>query len=235
MEDPAEDLFTLSVRCRQGNVTVFEGLREGNSFYLQRVLDVLEGMPDRPPFAGVCRSIFALLALSDMAARRVGLPPGMMGESQPVSDLPKEVLNHLGKMRKWVQFSDEDLQGLNIDLQDLSPFVFRLGSTQLDNQALVNSSLERAPVLRFGTSVCLALPTSVGSPITLYLLKVVAALGKVSFLRNPRRSFIGNFFPGRHSFPWTSLRPLNHLEKTIGWSGPLSRKLIRVDTCTWSS
>ena len=69
LEDPAEDLFSTSVHCRYGNFTVFEGLREANGFYLQRVLDVIEEMPEKEPFAGFRRSIFALLTLSDAVAK----------------------------------------------------------------------------------------------------------------------------------------------------------------------
>jgi hypothetical protein len=59
-EDPAENLFTTSVHCRTVNFVVLEGLREGNGFYLQRVLDVLQDMPDGEPFQSIRRAVFAL-------------------------------------------------------------------------------------------------------------------------------------------------------------------------------
>jgi len=83
LEDPAEDLFTTVVHSSDRNFLVFEGLREGNGFYLQRVLDVLEDIPDRGHFARMRRSVFALLALSDAVAKRAGCVHGMMGEPQP--------------------------------------------------------------------------------------------------------------------------------------------------------
>src|ERR1700692_2896904 len=86
LEDPAEDLFTTVVHSSNGNFLVLEGLREGNGFYLQRVLDVLEDIPDRGRFARMRRSVFALLALADAVAERAGLVHGMMGEPKPHSD-----------------------------------------------------------------------------------------------------------------------------------------------------
>src|ERR1019366_4536778 len=45
IEDPAESVFVGLVHTAQGNFRVFEGLREGTSFYLQCILDVLETVP----------------------------------------------------------------------------------------------------------------------------------------------------------------------------------------------
>ncbi len=181
MEDPAEDLFTTAVHCQQGNFVVLEGLREGNGFYLQRVLDALEKMPSREPFAGMRRSVFALLVLSDAVARRAGLYAGERGWPEPLDDLPMEVLNNLPTISAWVRFSAQDPELSHIDLKDLEPFVFDQDSSLLQ-EALTDSSLERQPILRFGDLICLALPVAVGTAIPLYVSKVVESLGKTHVL-----------------------------------------------------
>jgi hypothetical protein len=177
LEDPAEDLFSTSVHCRQGNFTVFEGLRESNGFYLQRVLDVIEEMPEEEPFASFRRSVFALLTLSDAVAQRAGVSPFIVGEIVPHADLPKEIAETLVSMPRWVLFSANDPEVRRISLDDLQPFSFKMPESELLGQSLGHTSLERYPVLQFGDLICLALPTAVGSAVTRYVLEMAASLG----------------------------------------------------------
>lgn len=179
IEDPAEDLFTTAVHSTNGNFLVYEGLREGNGFYLQRVLDVLEGTPDRGVFARMRRSVFALLALSNAVAERAGCSHGMTGASEPHSDIPKEILARLNEMRKWVRFDGDDLERMGVELKDLSPFIFKEGKSKFEEELLTDSSLQRHPVILFGDTVCLALPTSVGLAITRFVVGAVASSGNL--------------------------------------------------------
>lgn len=177
LEDPAEDLFSTSVHCRHGNFTIFEGLREANGFYLQRVLDVIEEMPEKEPFAGFRRSVFALLTLSDAVAQRAGVSPFIVGEIVPQADLPRGITERLGQMLQWVLFSANDPEVSRISLDDLRPFIFKAPESELLSQSLGHTSLERYPVLQFGDLVCLALPTAVGSAVTRYILEMATSLG----------------------------------------------------------
>lgn len=180
LEDPAEDLFSTSVHCRLGNFTVFEGLREANGFYLQRVLDVIEEMPEKEPFAGFRRSVFALLTLSDAVAQRAGVSPFIVGDIVPQTDLPGGMTKSLGQMLQWVLFSAGDPEVGRISLDDLQPFLFKVPESELLCQTLGHTSLERYPVLQFGDLVCLALPTAVGSAVTRYILEMTNSLGVTS-------------------------------------------------------
>jgi hypothetical protein len=47
MEDPAEDVFATLVNTPAGNFRIFEGIREGTGFCLQRILNVVEDNPGR--------------------------------------------------------------------------------------------------------------------------------------------------------------------------------------------
>lgn len=179
LEDPAEDLFTTVVHSSNGNFVVLEGLREGNGFYLQRVLDVLEDIPDKGRLARMRRSVFALLALADAVATRAGLVHGMIGKSEPHSDLPRELLTQLNGMRQWVRFSHQDLEQMGVDILDLSPFVLQPGATRLESEPMADSSLQLHPILLFGDVICLALPTSVGTAITRYVVSTMASSGNL--------------------------------------------------------
>jgi hypothetical protein len=176
LEDPAEDVFSTSVHCRTGNYTVFEGLREGNGFYLQRVLDVIDGMPEREPFGGLRRSVSALLALSDAVASRANVTEYIMGESQPLSAVPRRIVDQLGRMREWVRFRPDELEEHRVSIEALKPFMFEIPASRISQQALGQTFLEKCPVLRIGDSICLALPTAVGSAVTRFVIERVRSL-----------------------------------------------------------
>jgi hypothetical protein len=68
MEDPAEDVFVTLVNTPLGNFRIFEGIREGTGFHLQRILNVVERMPDRGPFSRIRNSVHSMLLLSEELA-----------------------------------------------------------------------------------------------------------------------------------------------------------------------
>jgi hypothetical protein len=63
-EDPAEDVFVSLVATPRGNFRVLEGIWESGTFYLQRVIEVVERMPTTGAFAALRESVYALLSLS---------------------------------------------------------------------------------------------------------------------------------------------------------------------------
>src|SRR3990172_1009810 len=84
MEDPAEDVFLALVNTPRGNFRIFEGIREGNGFCLQRILNVVETMPDTPACNRIRSSIDCLLKLSEAVAARAGLPENSLGGELPL-------------------------------------------------------------------------------------------------------------------------------------------------------
>jgi hypothetical protein len=50
MEDPPDDEFVTLASTPAGNFRIFEGIWQGASFHLERILDVVERMPDQEPF-----------------------------------------------------------------------------------------------------------------------------------------------------------------------------------------
>ncbi|MGO9259226.1 MAG: hypothetical protein ACLQU1_23375 [Bryobacteraceae bacterium] len=84
-EDPAEDVFVSLVNTSRGNFRIFEGIREGNGFHLQRVLNVIETMPQEPPHQRVRDCVESLLKPSDAAAGRAGLAENTLGRRRRIA------------------------------------------------------------------------------------------------------------------------------------------------------
>lgn len=122
MEDPAEDVFITLVNTPKGNFRVFEGIREGTGFCLQRILNVVEGMPNTGIFSELRISIESLLKLSDAVAARAAIIENSLGQENPVDDLPKNIASRLARLRDHVRFSEDDLAQLEISKASLSPF-----------------------------------------------------------------------------------------------------------------
>ncbi len=92
-EDPAEDMFAALVNTPKGNFRIFEGIREGNAFHLQRILSVLESMPDGAPYDRLRGSVESLLRISDAVAERAGVRENVLGSELPLQSLPAELLS----------------------------------------------------------------------------------------------------------------------------------------------
>ena len=178
MEDPAEDVFVSLVNTQGGNFRIFEGLRQGNGFYLQRILNVVDTMPDTRSYNNLRSSINALLKLSDAVAYRRALRENILGAEFPAKTLPKGIADHLAASRDLVTFTDEDLRQLEIDKNALGPFLFapqRRG--ELLAQQLGNTSLERYPLISAGELLYFILPTATGAATTRLVIEWLSAGG----------------------------------------------------------
>ena len=170
LEDPPEDVFVGRIATPEGDRKIFLGVWESTDYFLQFMIDTLlsSEVPSR------CRKlldpIFALLRLSDYVADRLRLARWHTEPStpaQPVRIPPSlNLIDHL----RAVTFTNDDLHTLGISREDLAPFLFSWASAGgLLNEALGDSSLERAPLVDFGDLLVLAVPSAV-SPACRYLL-----------------------------------------------------------------
>jgi hypothetical protein len=178
MEDPAEDVFVSLVNTPAGNFRIFEGLREANGFYLQRILNVVDTMPDTRGYNNLRSSINALLKLSDAVASQRALRENILGAEFPAKTLPKGIADHLAASRDLVTFTDDDLRQLEIDKNALARFLFvpqRRGD--LLAQQLGNTHLERYPLISTGELLYFVLPTATGSAITRLVIEWLSAGG----------------------------------------------------------
>jgi hypothetical protein len=178
MEDPSEDVFVTLVNTPRGNFRVFEGVRDGTGFHLQRLLNVVETMPDREPFNRIRGTINCLLKLSEAIAERAGVRENALGQEMPIEALPTEIADRLPQARSLILFRDEDLERLGVDKECLSEFAFSPHDrVQLRLQMIGHSELERRPVLFRGSCAYLLLPTAVASAITRFVVESVLTMG----------------------------------------------------------
>ena len=177
VEDPAENVFVGLVNTSLGNFRIFEGLREGTSFYLQLVLDVLETAPRKDHFELMRRSVGSILKLSEAVAERAGLSEYELGNENPVPTLSDAITARFPSTSARAAFAFADLSALGIHIEDLSPFFFDPASgPALLNQDVGNSTLERYPLAQCDDRLYLAVPTAVASAVTRFVLDSVRFL-----------------------------------------------------------
>lgn len=177
VEDPAEGVFVGLVNPSRGNFRIFEGLREGTSFYLQLVLDVLETASGQDHFDSMRRSVEGLLKLSEAVAGRAGVSEYELGAENPVPTLSEAITARLPSTSGCVAFAFADLRALGIRADDLSPFVFDPASgPRLLDQEIGNSDLELYPLVYCEDRFYLAIPTGVASAITRFVIASVRFL-----------------------------------------------------------
>ncbi len=176
MEDPAENVFAVLVNTPNGNFRIFEGVREGTAFYLQRILNVIETIPSGRMYGAIRESVNALLKLSEAIAERAGVPENTLGQELPLESIPKEIADRLGHYRGLVRFSNEDLKKLGIQTESLAPFALRKAMREeLPRRRLGNTELERFPLVRVGEAIYVLLPTAIASAITRFVIESVVA------------------------------------------------------------
>ncbi len=178
MEDPAEDVFVGTVRSPRGNFRVLEGIWEGNAFYLQRFLDVIERMPSASGYEEIRSNVNALLRLSEIACDRASLPRHHLGGEVPLARIEPDVLGQLPGLRASLRFTSSDLRSAGIDPRHLDPFTFRPSErSALMGEQAGHSSLERRPLLRDPAGVVFVLPTAVSSAIRRLVVERMSAAG----------------------------------------------------------
>lgn len=172
IEDPAENVFVGLVNTSLGNFRIFEGLREGTSFYLQLILDVLETAPREEHFDLMRRSVNSLLKLSEAVAERAGVSEYELGQENPVPNLSDAIAASFLSASARATFALGDISAFGINADDLSQFVFDPASgPALLNQEVGNSDLERYPLLYCDDRFHLAVPTAVASAITRFVIE----------------------------------------------------------------
>jgi hypothetical protein len=162
LEDVPEDVFTARIYSKRGNYQILEGLWESGTFYLQRFVNLADGLPDDPEFQSTADSIHALLRLSDAVCERAGLHCNEIGAISPEAHLSSKLSVESAQLRKLVRFTESDLVQLGIDPVDLIPFGFDpTYKAELCNQVVSHSELEAKPLAFDGEYTYLLLPTAV--------------------------------------------------------------------------
>lgn len=227
MEDPAEDVLVGAVRSPWGNFQVLEGLWEGGTFYLQRFVEVVDGMPSGSGYDAIRRAMIALLRLSDAACGSARLGRWQLGAEMHAATLSKRAIPSLLLRRRHLRFTQQDLAAIGVDAADLMPFIFDMAAQgSLLDEPLGASSLERFPLLLDRDIFYLVLPTAVSSAIR-YL--IMAELGRAGMLE-AFKAALGNCYAELFAeTPFLGGRTSAPLRFVPGPHGAFAETIMHVD------
>lgn len=170
-ENKAEQLFVGLIRTSRGGFRVLEGNWAGQSFHLQRMVNIVEGMPVGNPYDLLREAMFALLALSDLACDRAGLRRYTPGQFEPLSALPPETAEQVVDAPGLVRFDSDDLAALGIEREALEPFIFEAEHRgELLKHAWGDTPLEACPLVATDNAVHLVMPTAVSLSIRRFVI-----------------------------------------------------------------
>ena len=183
-EDPAEDVFVTLIMTPRGDFRVLEGIWESAGFDLQRVVNVLELLPDGAFTDRLREPVYALLRLSDLVCQRAGLFRYQLGSEERAKVLPASVLNTIDTRAKIVSFSEADFNEHGIAPEHLVEFGFPADQrAMLPYEAIGNSTLERFPIVHRNGESCFLLPTATSAAIRRYVIETIESIdGREAFI-----------------------------------------------------
>ena len=166
-EDPAEDVFIAKACTKRGTYQIFEGNWEGSTFFLERFIDIVDGMPSGERYEVTKRSVHALLHLSDIVANNSEVEANIVAAQYPESNIPQEALLPLGQLRQRVMFSEDELKPYGFSIEDISPFIFDISIAKdlpfPSHQSLTD--LDKHPILDAGYGKYFLFPQGVSTAI----------------------------------------------------------------------
>jgi hypothetical protein len=179
-EDPAEDVFIGLVSNRCDNFRTFEGLWESNAFFLQRFLDILDGMPPLGLFSQLQRRVVAMLRLSEALASRCTLQKYTVGGEEPRDRIPHSLLQDVSSLSRKVCFTKQDLTDLGIEERDLSPFICDLSLRyRLVGTHPSTTVLERRPIVASYGCWYVMLPSAIGAAVRIFIIDAISKLNMI--------------------------------------------------------
>ena len=227
MEDPSEDVFVSLVNTPRGNFRVFEGIREGNAFHLQRILNLVETMPDSPAYNRIRKSIESLLRLSDSLADRAGVSENELGQELPLKCLSAAMADQASGTCDLIRFNIGALTQAETPIESLSEFILNLqDGPKVRDQFMGNTEVERRPLVLHNDCVHLLLPTAVGSAITRFVIESVLSMGQAAAFEHALAGEYTQLFR-RAPILGTVSRPEIRLQKITG--GRIGSMMSEVD------
>ena len=189
MEDPVEDVFITHIMTDQGDFRIYGGVWEANDFYLQKVLDTTRSLPSHFDLSSLFRPIYALLNISEKVAARNKEQLYQIADIQDKVDIQVPGNEVLKSLAKSLSFTEADIKEMGYDLEDLKPFIFDTAfGSNLNNQQLGNTDLERRPLVCGQNGVILILPTAVSVAIRRFIFEWLSNNG---LIRGFEKDFVG--------------------------------------------
>ena len=165
-EDAAEDVFLANVTFEGRTYRLFEGISEGNRFYTQLFLTIIEDMPSSGRYRFIKNATRSMLMLSDAIAERASLSANCIGETVPRSNLEKLENRVMSKIRSRVVFTKDDLTSLGTSIEMLRPFTITQDACpDLGSYSSGHTPLKAMPITECKNGIVVFLPTSIGLAI----------------------------------------------------------------------
>lgn len=192
IEDPVEDVFVANVMTQWGDFRIYNGVWEGNDFYLQKVLDTIQSIPTHMGSESLLKPIHAILCLSEEVARRRQAELYQIAESHDKEQILVPSIDTLEYLVSTLTFSRSEIEDLRFSIDDLTPFIFDSElRKKLKDQEPGNTDLERFPILVDADAIILILPTAISISIRRYTFGWLHKMGLVdSFEENYVRQYI---------------------------------------------
>ncbi|WP_170565953.1 hypothetical protein [Ruegeria atlantica] len=183
-EDPAEDVFVSQVTNAEGNFRLIEGLWEASGFNTQRMIDVLDTMPDEGSFFQVKRSVQALLFVSELVCKNSDIERYIIGSDEKFGTLESRHLPPEGDLRDRTLIPITQLEAVGVLPTDLAPFIFRPEQFfDLTTQQVDDNSLISCPIMVFDEeNLLVAMPTAISVAIRRYLLEFIHGMDQLPTL-----------------------------------------------------
>lgn len=177
-EDPAEDVFVSNILSSRGNFRVLEGLWEGGTFYLQRIVNILESLPTGARYSNIKESTLSLLRLSEELCRRFGLSRYDLGNENPAQSLSKEIQKQSKELQGLVRFSRAEIISIGIDIASLQEFLFIPADRQkIIKGSTLDSVIVRRPLCFHNDFVYVINPTAISATLRYFVIEKLFLAG----------------------------------------------------------
>lgn len=173
-EDAAEDVFVgLVVDPSGGDYRILEGVWEASGFYTQRVIEVVNSIPDTGYFGQIKHCFRAILKISDIVCERSGLHRYQLGSDERHSALSPKKLPKKNALTSRVRITFEELDALGIGPAEVNPFILGAdGRADMLEQEIGSSALDRCPLLVLDNeSLIVALPSALSTAARNYVIE----------------------------------------------------------------
>lgn len=174
LEDPVEDVFVGSVNTSFGGFRLLMGNLSDSDFWLERLLLFLSHKQEFPPFGVIVARVLPLLRLSETLLGRVGLRRYTRGGGNRASKIQVPRWRDLQSRTSAVAFSDAELDAVGLTRQGLGEFtITEAQRSNLIDQTLWNTALERCPIIEIPDGIIIATPSSLGRSALRYMVEAI--------------------------------------------------------------
>jgi hypothetical protein len=178
MEDPVEDVFITSVITKDGNIRIFEGVWESSDFYLQRLLNIIDTLPENQDTNQLRRHVRAVLLLSEQIACRLQLERFCQGGGMDKGVIRVPSSSKLKLLHQAITFTPDELKHLNINQAELMPFIFWPGHRdKLREQIFGENELIKRPIVKDADNYFVLLPSAISVAVRQHILEWMISHG----------------------------------------------------------